>query len=139
MLIGYGTRVVVSLAYPLGLGLDIVTGMFSVGLAEALWGRSHGFAATLTTTLIHGTLMNVILMIYMLNLFGVLRFFMPKPVPEGYCKQCRYDLRGSRHSARCPECGTPTPWADEVAGGAGRVSPLRSDEPPRSGDGPALV
>jgi hypothetical protein len=38
---------------------------------------------------------------------------------RGLRAQCAYDLRGSRASAVCPECGTATPWA------AGGVSAAR--------------
>ena len=32
------------------------------------------------------------------------------------CVACAYDLRGSRDSGACPECGTATPWARRAVG-----------------------
>lgn len=32
---------------------------------------------------------------------------------RGHCRRCGYDLRGSHHSGKCPECGTPWRWADK--------------------------
>lgn len=32
--------------------------------------------------------------------------------PTGICERCGYDLRGSRESATCPECGEPIPERD---------------------------
>lgn len=124
--IGYGTRMVVSVIFPVSMVIDIGTGFLSVGLSECLWGKSRDFAATFGTTLVDGACMNALLGLYMLVVFGFARLAMPKRVPEGLCRQCRYDLRGSRMSARCPECGTPTPWAGQVSDQ--RVNAGKQDE-----------
>jgi hypothetical protein len=34
---------------------------------------------------------------------------------QGLCAACAYDLRGSRDSGACPECGARTPWARGAA------------------------
>lgn len=34
---------------------------------------------------------------------------------QGLCTACAYDLRGSRDSGACPECGAPTPWTHGAA------------------------
>ncbi|HRX86212.1 MAG TPA: hypothetical protein P5572_14425 [Phycisphaerae bacterium] len=103
--IGYGTRLFLSIAFPLGAGVDLYFGMVSTSIGSALSTDPQGFSATLLTTLVQGTLLNLALGVYMAIIYGVQRLFMRYPPPAGCCAHCGYDLRASPQ--RCPECGTP--------------------------------
>lgn len=120
MVIGYGTRVVCSLFYPAGVILDFIPGLISVMFVEAIWtggaggGRSGitavqpSFFATFAITLIQGTLLNTILIVFMAIVYSIQRAFCTWPEPQtGLCERCGYDLRASYQFGRCPECGTP--------------------------------
>ncbi len=118
--IGYGIRVMCSITIPAGLAVDLIPGMISVGIVEWI-ARSHFgvpvggqspavgtlFTATLAITLIQGTLLNLLLGLLMLVIYGVQRVFCTPPAPSGLCEKCGYDLRASYAFGRCPECGTP--------------------------------
>lgn len=105
--IGYITRLTISVIYPLGLGADLLPGTLSIAFVEALLGIDHGFAPTLLITLVQGTLLNLILAVYMLLIYGIQKLFRKPPIPAGCCRKCGYDLRAS--PIRCPECGEPVP------------------------------
>ncbi|MGI9474249.1 MAG: hypothetical protein ACR2NZ_22095 [Rubripirellula sp.] len=68
--IAYGTRIAVSIIYPIGLFLDMFCGMLSVSLTQVVSdvqlrdGGAMGFAATLFTTLVQGVVLNVVLAVY---------------------------------------------------------------------------
>ncbi len=105
--IGYGVRVLLSLAFPIGAMADLWPGCFSIAIVEETGLEGASYVGTLLITLIQGTFLNVILMIFMLLVQGFQRLFLRSPAPENCCHQCRYDLRASTTSAVCPECGTP--------------------------------
>jgi len=68
--IAYGTRIAISILFPIGLYVDTVCGILSVGLTSFIAGAepgslgSMGFAAALFTTLVQGVLLNMLLAIF---------------------------------------------------------------------------
>ncbi len=81
-LIGYGTRVLVSVIFPVGLALDMIVGAASVSIVENVSPvRSAEFAevanaatgfTVFLTTIVQGLLLNVVLFAYMICVYGVL-------------------------------------------------------------------
>jgi len=82
-LIGYGTRILVSVIFPVGLAIDMMTGMVSVAIVENTWptdslefsemsAAASAFAVFLTT-IVQGVLLNIVLFGYMLGVYGSLR------------------------------------------------------------------
>ncbi len=105
--IGYITRLVISIVFPVGMAVDLFPGLLSYTLVGAFLGERRDFAFTFLTTLVQGVFVNIVLGVYMLIVYGVQRIFLPKPVTAALCMHCGYDLRATRD--RCPECGTPVP------------------------------
>jgi predicted Zn-ribbon and HTH transcriptional regulator len=104
--IGYGLRVLVSLIFPAGLMLDMVPGLFSISAVQALGVPEKSYVGTLMITLVQGSILNAILSVLMMLMWGAQRLVFRVPAsPEHACTKCGYDLRGSTRSARCPECG----------------------------------
>ena len=73
--IGYGTRILMTVIFPVGFTADMITGMFAISISGALTGWSesdlHGdsnqvFAWYFLTTIIQGILLNIVLFGYML-------------------------------------------------------------------------
>ena len=78
--IGYGARMAASIVFPLGVGMDLLPGMLSVNLVQQGAGLDpHTFGGTLLTTIVQGTLLNVLLGLFMLFVYFVQRATMKPP------------------------------------------------------------
>lgn len=83
--IAYITRIVISVLFPIGIFVDLYCGIFSVFVSSTITGEqgfprasstdapSLRFLYHLLTTLIQGTVLNIILFSYMLIVYGFLR------------------------------------------------------------------
>lgn len=80
--ITYGTRMAISILFPLGMFADIFCGIVAVGATEWLFNSasfdapSQGFMPTLVTTLIQGVLLNCVLAGYGLVVYAICRALM---------------------------------------------------------------
>src|SRR4051812_38491282 len=71
--IGYGTRLVLSILFPVGMAVDLIPGMMSISLVQFILhgvsfgggSETNGFAATLLITIVQGTILNGLISIYM--------------------------------------------------------------------------
>ena len=83
VLIGYGTRILISVIFPVGLAVDMMTGVFSVAIVanvspmtllelSEVRATTSGLAVFLTTV-VQGILLNIMLFGYMVCVYGVLR------------------------------------------------------------------
>src|SRR5688500_18745775 len=87
--IGYGLRLVLSMMFPLvvagfGWGLffpDIWPGLLSLGIVNNLGLNTNSFEGTLLTTIVQGTLLNIIIFVIMGFVYAFQRLFMTPP-PE---------------------------------------------------------
>ena len=80
MYIGYGMRMLLSLAVPIGMRADIFPGALSLGFVEnALRIDPRTFLGTFLTTCVQGTLLNVILLIFMSMVQGFQLLFLKQP------------------------------------------------------------
>lgn len=105
--VGYGTRVVLSIVFPVGMAADLLPGLISIAIVQWLGVDSHGFAGTLIATMVQGTFLNLIISLLMLMVYAaqLATGTPPPPRTELVCLACKYDLRGSLESETCPECG----------------------------------
>ena len=108
--IGYVLRMVVSVVFPVGFAVDMISGMISVSIVDGLTGGDSlssagetGFWPTLAMTIVQGTILNTLILILCTAVWLVQR---PWRLPRGetLCR-CGYDLRGSGGGKACPECG----------------------------------
>lgn len=82
-LIGYGTRILISVLFPVGLAVDMMTGVISVAIIQSVSptnsvelsdaGASASAFAVFLTTVVQGILLNFMLFAYMICVYGVLR------------------------------------------------------------------
>ena len=70
----YGTRIAITIIFPVALGMDSVCGMLSVGATQALFGNNaiQTFLGALFTTLIQGVVLNLVLSVYGLLILGLI-------------------------------------------------------------------
>ena len=94
--IGYGTRILISIVYPMCIYVDVVCGMISVGIGTSLFGIEvgpmsgdpeamvdkassiHFFAQFYFTTLVQGVMLNLILGAYTLIVYAICMATMKK-------------------------------------------------------------
>ncbi len=82
--IGYVTRIMISLIFPIGMAIDVFCGLFSVGIVQGLmpflfasndqasrYTEQAGFLGTLLVTLVQGIVLNLLLFSYMAVVLGV--------------------------------------------------------------------
>lgn len=83
VLIGYGTRILISVIFPVGLAVDMMTGIVSVAIVQNVSpansvdlpdaGAAVSAFAVFLTTVVQGILLNIMLFGYMACVYGVLR------------------------------------------------------------------
>ena len=78
--IGYGTRLVLSLAFPIGMGVDLIPGLMSIRVVELVGMEPRSFAGTLAITIVQGGLLNAIIGVFMLVVYSIQRATMKPPV-----------------------------------------------------------
>lgn len=84
--IGYGGRMVLSVLFPIGMGVDMFPGMLSVSFVRnVLQLTPESFLGTLATTCVQGTLLNLILVVFMSVVQAFQRAFLrPPEEPRGF-------------------------------------------------------
>lgn len=116
--VGYGARILLSLALPIGAGADLYPGLISITIVEALqslWmvpqggagAGPQGFASTLLITLVQGAILNLLVSVLIALVWGIQRATMV-PIQQGAtrCGRCGYDLSATIEGRECPECGS---------------------------------
>lgn len=71
--IGYWTRIGMSIAFPITFFVDVMTGLYSIGAVNSVLGSQSGFGATFLITCLHGTIMNLLIALYMSIIFPIVR------------------------------------------------------------------
>jgi hypothetical protein len=84
--IGYALRLAISLGYPIGMAADLLPGLLAMRTVEEVFGIPfRSFRGTLATTLVQGVYLNVLLILFMLFIYGVQRLFAKAtPAPHGF-------------------------------------------------------
>lgn len=78
--IGYGARLAASIVFPVGVGMDLLPGMLSVNLVQGAFRLDpHTFGGTLLTTIVQGTFLNIILVLFMSMVYAIQRATMRPP------------------------------------------------------------
>jgi hypothetical protein len=86
--IGYGLRLILSIAMPLGalpllFFADVIPGLISINIVKSTGVRPESFHGTLLTTIVQGALLNAIVFGVMLVIYWFQRLFMtPPPTSE---------------------------------------------------------
>lgn len=107
--ISYGVRLGLSVLFPLGAIIDMWPGILSVSIVERLFNVSDesAFISTLFITIIQGTLLNMLLSIFIGIVWSIQRMSVtPKEKHKTACASCGYDLQETTVGNPCPECGS---------------------------------
>ncbi len=108
--LGIGLRVIVSVALPAGIFIDVWPGFVSIGLIELTPVPPESIFGTFLITIVQGALLNLILLGFLLPIYPLVRAMTkPEPADPNACPTCGYDVRASRVFGRCPECGGEIP------------------------------
>ena len=112
--IGYGIRIAISIIFPIGMSVDLPSGMMITAVVGELFSPTPNmFLLTLLTTLLQGTALNIILAAVMVPIWGIQRTTMtPKQFTKTSCARCGYDLVATPPGEPCPECGSQAGYAD---------------------------
>ena len=79
--ITYGTRIVISIIFPIGVMIDLYSGLLTTFATQAITGKQftdlveNEIAAAFLGTIIHGYTLNVILGLFGLVVFGIVKAF----------------------------------------------------------------
>ena len=127
--VGYGLRLAICVVPGAAMAVDMFPGILAV-MAGELFQREVGFnifASTLVSTLVQGTLINILILSVVLFAWILQRMFMewkPPVVDAQACADCGYHLEtlAADTTATCPECGRinegfneQRPWIDRVS------------------------
>ena len=94
--IGFSTRIAISIIFPVGVYVDVFCGMLSIYVVMGDIDNNAASWQVYLITLVQGTVLNIVLMLYMLLVWGVQKLFLkPPPSMDGLCETCGYDLRAS--------------------------------------------
>ena len=81
--IGYWTRMGISIIYPVSFIVDMIPGLISITAVDRTLGIQSGFVATFLITCLHGTLMNLVIAVYMGMLYPIVRALVKDPNRPG--------------------------------------------------------
>lgn len=76
----YATRLLITLFFPIGMGIDMLCGLLSVSCTQGLFGGQavETFPGALFTTLIQGAVLNLVLAIYGTLVAGLVTLFVSR-------------------------------------------------------------
>lgn len=81
--IGYGTRMAISIIFPIAMFPDIVAGTLSISIVREIFRLEPStFAGTFLTTCVSGTILNVMVLALMLVVYALQRALLPLPRDE---------------------------------------------------------
>ena len=110
--VGYGLRLAICIVPGAAMAIDMFPGILAV-MAGELFERGVGFnrfASTLVSTLVQGTLINIVILAVVLFAWLFQKMFMewkPPVFDARACADCGYHLETleANTTATCPECG----------------------------------
>ncbi|MCA9159938.1 MAG: hypothetical protein KDA72_16510 [Planctomycetales bacterium] len=89
--IGYVTRILISIVFPVGATIDVICGLMSVGIVETILPMDHShsggltyvggevrFLGALLITLVQGVVLNIVLFGYMTVVLGIAMLVRPQ-------------------------------------------------------------
>ncbi len=132
--IGYWTLLGSYLVVPVGFGMTIILGSIAASLAGIRFSDDNlgSFASVnaghiVGVTVIYGTLLHLVLGVYMAIVYAAIRWTGGKQELNNLCRVCGYDIRAS--PIRCPECGMPVPPTSSSDGDGAKQRVVTSNLP----------
>ena len=102
----YGTRLAMSILFPVGMAVDLFPGMLAIQIVTGhVDPESSSFSATLAITILQGIFLNVLLGLYGMPVYAIAQAVQKGKPGNNRCLCCAYDVRGL--AGDCPTCGTP--------------------------------